>query len=198
MLINHSRIEQAMTYGEYSTLLETLIKINQTTGTNQSADMIEYAKLNLQRIRRLDTTTVVGAALQEKVRGISGKYIWLVLTEGWCGDASQILPVVNKIAELNPNIQLLFLLRDENLDIMDNYLTKGGRSIPKVIILEAETLTEITNWGPRPKEAQELFWQLKEAKTPYDDIKLQVHTWYAKNKTKAIQDEFAEIVELLK
>ncbi|MCU0327201.1 MAG: thioredoxin family protein [Spirosomaceae bacterium] len=135
MLINHSRIEQAMTYGEYNTLLETLIKINQTTGTNQSADMIEYAKLNLQRIHRLDKTTVVDATLQEKVRTISGKYIWLVLTEGWCGDASQILPVVNKIAELNPNIQLLFLLRDENLDIMDNYLTNGGRSqrSPRVI-----------------------------------------------------------------
>lgn len=194
MLINQSRIEQAMTYEEYRKLLDSLIKINQTTGTNHSDDYLHYTKMNIQRMNRLDKTVKIEPALAEKTSQLKGHYIWLTITEGWCGDAAQIMPVINKIAELNSNIQHLVLLRDENLDIMDNYLTNGGRAIPKIVLLEAATLKEITNWGPRPKEANELYWQLKNENVPYSELSVQLHGWYAKNKTRAIQKEILEIV----
>jgi thiol-disulfide isomerase/thioredoxin len=194
MLIDSSRIDQAMTYDEYRDLLDRLIKINQTTGTNQSEEMINYAKMNLQRMQRIEKTAIE-PALQQKMAQIKGKYTFLILTEGWCGDAAQILPVLGKLATFNENIQLLVLLRDENLDIMDAYLTNGGRAIPKIILLETETLKEITNWGPRPKAAQNLVWDLKNEGKSHEEINLQLHTWYAKDKTKAIQAEFIELLE---
>lgn len=197
MLINQSRIDQAMTYNEYRQLLDSLIKINQTTGTNHSDDYLHYAKMNIQRMNRLDKTVKIDPMLAEKISRLKANYVWLILTEGWCGDAAQIMPVVNKMAELNPAIQLLVLLRDENLDIMDNYLTNGGRAIPKVILLEAATLNELANWGPRPKAAHELYWQLKNENMPYSELSLQLHTWYAKDKTQAIQSEFSEIIGTL-
>lgn len=194
MLIDTSRIDQAMTYNEYRDLLDRLIKINQTTGNNQSEEMLHYAKMNLQRMQRIEKTTIV-PLLQQKIEQIKGKYTFLILTEGWCGDAAQILPILGKLATFNNNIQLLVLLRDENLDIMDAYLTNGGRAIPKIILLETETLKEITNWGPRPKEAQKLVWDMKNEGKSHEEINLQLHTWYAKDKTKTIQAEFIELLE---
>jgi hypothetical protein len=197
MIINQSRIEQAMTYTEYRTLLNELFKINQTTGSNQSKEMLDYAKLNLQRMNRIEKTVVIEDDLKEITKKINQKYIWLTLTEGWCGDAAQILPVFNAVASLNPNIELLVLLRDENLDIMDEYLTNGGRAIPKIIFLEKQNLKELAHWGPRPKEAHELYWGLKNAGKNYEEITTPLHTWYAKDKTQAIQRELKDIMSKL-
>lgn len=194
MLIDTSRIDQAMTYDEYRDLLDRLIKINQTTGIDQSEEMLHYAKMNLQRMQRIEKTTIT-PSLQQKMEQIKSKYTFLILTEGWCGDAAQILPVLGKLATFNENIQLLVLLRDENLDIMDAYLTNGGRSIPKIILLETETLKEITNWGPRPKEVQDLVLSLKKEGKSHEESNLQLHTWYAKDKTKAIQIEFEALLD---
>lgn len=194
MPINKSRIDQAMTYQEYRKLLDSLIEINQTTGTNHSPDYLNYAKMNIQRMNRLDKTVKIEPTFAEKISSLTDNYVWLAITEGWCGDAAQILPVINKMAELNPKIQLSVLLRDENLDIMDSYLTNGGRAIPKIILLEANTFKEIGNWGPRPKAAQELYWQLKNDNVPFNELSVLLHTWYAKDKTKAIQTEFSELV----
>lgn len=195
MLIDSSRIDHAMTYEEYRELLDILIKINQTTGHNQAEEMISYAKINLQRMRRIERTRI-DPTLSQAIEQIKGKYTFLILTEGWCGDAAQILPVLAKLAALNSNFQLLVLLRDENLDIMDAYLTNGSRSIPKIILLETLTLKEIATWGPRPLEAQELVLHLKNKGMSHEESNLQLHTWYAKDKTKAIQAEFAELVRL--
>jgi len=146
-------------------------------------------------MKRLDHTVEVIPELKEYVQRISAPQTWLVITEGWCGDAAQIIPVLNKVAELNKNIQLKFLLRDENLELMDKYLTNGrSRSIPKIIVLD-ENNEELFNFGPRPKELQELFYQMKANAIDNNSIKEEMHRWYAKDKTITTQ---YEIFKLLK
>jgi thiol-disulfide isomerase/thioredoxin len=180
-MINESRIEQGMTYAEYRTLLNALLNINQTTGKNHSPEMLKHAKMNIQRMNRLDKTVVLNENLVQSTAALKQKQKWVVLTEGWCGDAAQILPILNKIAESTDKIELVCLLRDENLDIMDLYLTNGGRAIPKLIIFD-ENLNELANWGPRPKEAHELYWGMKNAGHGYEAISTELHGWYARNK----------------
>jgi hypothetical protein len=124
--------------------------------------------------------------------------IWLVLTEGWCGDAAQTVPIMAKMAGESLNIELKLIFRDENLDIMDEFLTDGGRSIPKLIVLNKETLEVLENWGPRPVEAQELFWKAKNSPDfDYPEVQKALQLWYAKDKTLSTQKELTALVKAL-
>jgi hypothetical protein len=178
-----------MTYLEYRTLIEKLMEERKTTGNDQSDEMIHYAEMNIQRMNRLDKTIVLSENWIEFLNKNQVKYNWIVLTEGWCGDAAQIVPLINKIAEnSNGNITLDLLLRDENLELMDNYLTNGTRAIPKLICFDLDK-NELWNWGPRPKNAQLLINGLKEQGMDMKEIKTDLHLWYTKNKTLETQNE---------
>ena len=178
-----------MTYLDYRNLIDNLILQNKTTGNDQSEEMINYAKLNIQRMNRLDKTIILNDNWTPFFESLTSKLKWVVLTEGWCGDAAQIVPVINKIAEAsNGKIELELLLRDENLEMMDKYLTNGGRAIPKLICYDENNI-ELWNWGPRPKKVQELVNQLKESNVTLNELKTQLHLWYTHDKTLNIQLE---------
>ncbi len=197
-------IEQAYTYENYRTLIDTLFEEHKTTGTDHSAAMLNYTKLNLSRMSRLDKRNRLTDGTIEQLSRIARPIIWLVLTEGWCGDAAQIVPVLNHMAATNKNITLRFILRDENLAIADAFLTNGARAIPKILVLDAETLEVLTTWGPRPAEMQKMVLEAKaaslatadkaERKAIVEASANNLHLWYAKNKTKAIQEEFLEVL----
>jgi hypothetical protein len=89
----------------------------------------------------------------------------MVLTEPWCGDSAFLLPVIAEAAALNDAVSLRILLRDDHLDVMDQYLTDGSRSIPKLVVLSNDG-TERCTWGPRPDGAQQRFEELR---GQYDD-----------------------------
>jgi hypothetical protein len=101
------------------------------------------------------------------------------------------IPIIMKLAAENPLIQVHFLLRDENLHLMDQYLTNGGRSIPKLIALDTNTLEELFNWGPRPAAAQDLFLELKSQGLDYAEP---IHAWYAKDKGQHAQKEIIDLL----
>ncbi|MDW7695661.1 thioredoxin family protein [Flammeovirgaceae bacterium SG7u.111] len=193
-VISKETIEQAFTYQQYRNLLDQLFEEGKTTGPNQSEAMLEYAKINQQRMKRLDKTTKLSEEVLAAVQQLEKKVVWLVLTEGWCGDAAQNLPIINKIAEASSNIELRLILRDENLEIMDAYLTNGGRSIPKLIALDAETLEELGTWGPRPEPVQAIVNENREKGTPYHEYSTQIHKWYATDKTLSLQKEMVELM----
>ena len=128
--------DRGMNYAEYRTLVQNLAKDGQTTGVVQSEANINYTQLNDRRMSRWDKTLKLTNEVQEQIARMEANLLFLVLTESWCGDASPSLPVMNKIAELNPNIEFKIILRDENPELMDAFLTNGARSIPKLIILD--------------------------------------------------------------
>ena len=188
-------IEQAMSYDEYRSMIDTLLDEGKTTGTNHSEAMIDYTKMNVQRMNRLDKRANLSDSLKEKLENMDRKLIWVVLTEAWCGDAAQNVPVIAKMAEQSENIELKLILRDENLDIMDEYLTSGGRSIPKLVCLEADSLEEIGAWGPRPELAQKKAMEWKDnPDISKEQWAKKLHKWYAKNRTQEIQSEFEQLL----
>lgn len=192
------RLASAYTYATYRQLIDELMAQNLTTGTNQTEHILQYARLNVQRMRRVDKTIVLLPELREALDNLQNKYAWLTLTEGWCGDAAQIVPVLEaNVQASNGKLESRYLLRDENLDLMDRYLTDGGRSIPKLIVLHADTLTEAATWGPRPTPAQAMFRELKSQNLPFEDFATQLHSWYAHDKTQSTQRELLELVRAL-
>lgn len=188
-------IEKSMSYAEYVKLIDRLLLDGKTTGPNQSDAMFNYGKLNRQRMHRLEKTVVLNDSLREKVQNINRKMIWLVITEGWCGDAAQNIPVIEKIAAESEFIETRYVLRDENLELMDRFLTNNARSIPKLVALDAETFEELGTWGPRPKVSMDLFIEMRERGLEKPLIMENLQRWYIADKNQAIQEEFENLLD---
>ncbi|CAM1352393.1 MULTISPECIES: thioredoxin family protein [Tenacibaculum] len=193
--IIQNSLEKALSYNEYRDLVSDLLSQGKSTGPNQSDDLLNYSKLNDKRMKRLDKTVKLTKETLAKIKDVKEPQTWLVLTEGWCGDAAQNLPVINKIAEENPNINLKLVLRDENLELMDEFLTNGGRSIPKLIALNQENEV-INTWGPRPTTATKMVVDYKEKHGSLDaDFKTDLQVWYNKNKGENTQEDLVSMLQ---
>lgn len=193
-IIDISKINNRYTYEEYLKLSENLVEEKKTTGASQSEALIEYTKLNYFRMTRVDKTMVIRSDAKEAVKSISEKNYWVLITEPWCGDAAQTVPIIGNLAALNSNIELIVALRDENPEIMDKYLTNGTRSIPMLISLN-NNFEEEWHWGPRPRPAQSMVIENKETKVfAPDEMKKQVQLWYTEDKTNTTQLEIMKLV----
>ena len=185
-------LEKAISYQAYTTLITDLLAQDRTTGPDQSAAMVHYTQLNQQRMHRLDKVIELLPEAATLIRSITLPQTWLVLTEAWCGDAAQSVPVMHALAALNPLIGLKFLLRDENPALMDRYLTNGvSRSIPKLIGIDTTTSEQLFVWGPRPAALQHIFLQMKAEGMEFHGIKEELQRWYNKDKTATIQQELS-------
>ena len=195
--ITRAHIKNGFTYEEYRQMGKDLPSQGKTTGQNQSESYLHYSKLNDQRMQRMDKTVEINPQLQSIIKKLKRQMIWVILTELWCGDAAQNVPVLAKMEEVKRGkIRLVLLLRDENPEIMEAYLTNGGKSIPKLIALDAETNEVLFTWGPRPKEAQQIMDDYKAAGEPADvDYKKDIQVWYIQNHSKALQQEFEELLQ---
>jgi hypothetical protein len=152
-----------------------------------------YTKLNLQRMKRWIKTFVPDQELVERLK--QSKHVeWWVITEAWCGDSAQNLPALAGLAKA-ADISLKIVLRDENLEIMDQYLTNGTRSIPILVSFDAKEQQTFV-WGPRPKEAQLLMdeWKANPGGRAFEDFELEMHQWYTANKAAALQAELKAII----
>ncbi|MBO0360365.1 thioredoxin family protein [Hymenobacter sp. BT186] len=195
-VLTPDRLASAYTYTAYRQLVDAALADNKTTGPEQSEALTAYTRLNVQRMQRLDKTTWVLPELAAAVANLRQNYIWLIITEGWCGDAAQIVPVLEAIAQASGgHFTTRYVLRDEHLDLMDRYLTNGSRSIPKLLVLKPDTLTEVAQWGPRPATAQQLLLDLKAQGATHEEYAEKIHAWYAQDKTQATQQELLALVQ---
>lgn len=186
---------KSYTYLEYRKIVSELFADGKSTGNTQSDDLLKYSGLNETRMNRLDKTVVVPEENALVLRHLSGNYTWLVISEGWCGDAAQLLPVFYKMANESNKIDLRIVLRDSNDELMDLFLTNGSRSIPKLIILNKETLEVVANFGPRPHKAAELVREYKEIHGIFDEqIKTDLQLWYLHDKGLSTQKEIIDLM----
>lgn len=104
----------------------------------------------------------------------------LVIAEDWCGDASNTVPIIARMVDQIPGLELRIIMRDQHPEVMDQYLTNGSRSIPIVIALD-ESFEEVGHWGPRPSELQT--WVLANRGTmPKAEFYPKVRQWYARDR----------------
>ena len=187
-------LDNAMTFSEYVSLIDRLLAEGKTTGTNQSEAMLGYGRINRQRMSRLDKTLLVDEDVRESISQNTRRQTWLILTEGWCGDAAQNIPAIEKTAAASDLIETRYILRDENFELIDAYLTDGARSIPKLIALDPETLAVLFTWGARPRAAQAIFKQRKAEGIAKPLITEELQRWYNADHGLSVQRELAALV----
>ena len=187
-------------YVEYRKLVTDLLSEGKSTGDKQSESLTNYTSLNEARMNRLEKTIKISEDVISKLQNLNNHYIWLVISEGWCGDAAQILPILNKMAlSSDKRIDLKVVLRDDNEELMNQYLTNGGKAIPKIIVICKEAGIVRTDWGPRPKGATELLANYKKEFGVIDDkIKTDLQLWYLADKGISVQEELTQIMENIK
>ena len=194
MKITKEIFDNAMDFETYDKYVKDLFAKGKTTGDNQSIKFIHYTKLGIQRIKRGLKTITIGDKVIKSLSN-SKSTNWMIITEAWCGDAANILPVVIKMAEADKRVSLKIILRDQNLKIMDRFLTDGSRAIPIVIFFD-DNFNELTSWGARPKPAQQIVIAHKENPVKsIDEVIVDLQKWYIEDKGQTIQNEFRDILE---
>ena len=114
-----------------------------------AAEYIAQMSMNKERfLAALDSTAITPRDAQVLARFPATRRI-LVITEDWCGAAIASLPVVIKLAERMPSIETRIFLRDENADLMDQFLKNGlYRSIPVFVFFD-ENMHELARFIER-------------------------------------------------
>lgn len=184
-------------YSEYRKLVSDLLLEGKSTGNEQSENLTHYSSLNVTRMDRLDKTIKIPDENILKLKNLGNHYIWLVISEGWCGDAAQIMPVLNKMVIASEDkIEMKIVLRDENEDLMKLFLTNKKKAIPKLIIIDKATGNLIGSWGPRPKGATDLINDYKNKFGVIDEkVKTELQLWYLKDKGLSTQNEVIDLMQ---
>jgi hypothetical protein len=159
------------------------------------ADYAQYLPLNAQRFNRVYNHFECSEAFLSFAENVKTETEWVIITEPWCGDAAQNLPVLIRLIEKIANARYTLQLRDTSSEI-DSYLTNGGKAIPKVIVRNAAS-EDLFTWGPRPEKAQTLFWALKSGGKTMAEMHEGLHKWYADDKGASLEAELLSLIRPL-
>ncbi len=183
-----------MTFEDYQYFFKSIIDGHYTEAPYNQPLYLNYVRLNESRQKRWLKTGELSEETIDAVYTIESKQFWTVVTEPWCGDASHIIPFIEKMAELNDKITIDYELRDDDdLNTIDNFLTNGGRSIPILIARDANK-QDLWHWGPRPADAQFLYLKNKNSLMSNDEQKLVLQNWYNDDKGEKIQREISGLI----
>lgn len=187
------RPHEGLDYAAYLDLMEARAETPTDGLDPEAAERVGYTQLNLHRSRRIGRTYTPSPELAARIDTVTEPRLWMVLTEPWCGDSAQCLPYLAAMAARNPRIELRILPRDENTDIMDLYLTNGGRAIPRLVVFDAEG-EELWTWGPRPAAAQAVFDQARSEGLKKPELLEKLHLWYGRDRGREIERELAALI----
>jgi hypothetical protein len=184
-------LSAALTYNQFRTMAREEVETGVSSDHPGAEALLAYTRQNLQRMQRWDRTLTLEDSVLERLRLLDRPVLMLTLAESWCGDVSQVVPVLEKMAQASDMLELRLLLRDQHPHIMDAFLTNGARAIPKVIFVDPSNRHVLGAWGPRPSETQAMVMDIKASEvllpeSERADFRRQaieaVHSWYAKDK----------------
>ncbi len=186
---------KSVSYPTYRNMIDKFVREGKTSGPEQSEELVQYTSLNEKRYKRLDKSIVIAEEKASFFKNYAKSITLLAITESWCGDAAQILPVINKITELNPKIMLKLVFRDENEELMNQFLTNGGKAIPIVVVLDLDD-NVLAHWGSRPSIATKMVEEYKAQHGKLTaEFKEDLQKWYNQDKGNNIIDDFVEILK---
>ena len=162
------------------------------------AKLLPYYQENVARMDRETPAIALLPELRAALGQLTQAYTWAIITEGWCGDASHTVPLLEAVAQASGgHLTTRYFLRDAHPDFIDRHLTNGGRAIPIAVVLRPDSRTEAAVWGPRPAPLQALMQALKARETPTKEIIAQVNAWYDADATRTTQQELLAMVRQL-
>lgn len=193
---NNNILKQALTFNQFTELTSSFFEAPNPPKPYDNENYLNYTKSNARWSKRLTKKVKLSAELTSKIESINGMLFFILINEPWCGDGAFTQAFIHNLASVSKGkIDLKIILRDSNLNIMENYLTNGGMAIPKLVCLD-ENLKEIMTWGPRPKALKSQLEEWKKDAGFDNQAKIQqVYEWYIKDKNQSIETEFVEIFE---
>ncbi|PIB35699.1 hypothetical protein BFP72_09990 [Reichenbachiella sp. 5M10] len=190
-------VADAYTFEQYIARIELLHTEEKATSFPDKKSYYDYSVLGLARMQRIYKKVELNSDITQAITAIQSPQHWVLISESWCGDASQTVPVIARIADQNPNISLHIVLRDSNPELMEYYKTNGSTSIPILAILD-QNWSELAVWGPRPAVAQQKVMDYKalpEAERPaYEELSKELQKWYNADKGLSTQNELATLL----
>lgn len=182
-----------MNWEEYTTQFEDILSGKLSDAPYDNPNYLEYVKLNHSRMNRWIKKGELTEEIKSSLDNIKTKQKWVLITEPWCGDAAHLAPFVEKMAAYSPNIELEIQLRDSEKSEINNYLTNGGKAIPKLIVRD-ENNVDLFSWGARPDEAQKIVINQKDSNQTAKEKKAELQVWYNKDKGRSIQKEIQTLL----
>ncbi len=184
-----------MDFSNYLAYFEGILKQETPPPPYDNSDYIDYTKLNWSRMQRWLKTGVVNAELHNMlIESADRPMEWIIITEPWCGDAAHSVPMLEIIAAPHAHITTRYELRDTEPFLINQYLTNGSKSIPKLIVRDLQG-NDLATWGPRPAECQELYSGLLQNKADFETIKTELQKWYNHDKGVSLQQELIALLQ---
>jgi thiol-disulfide isomerase/thioredoxin len=188
---------KAISYKQYRDLVQAHANKRTNSGRAFSELLATYTVFNDQLMERLDNTLKISPENQRFLSNFKKEVYFLIITESWCGDAAQTMPMMNQVARAS-GVDFKVVLRDQNLELIDSFLTNGGRSIAKLILVDANTNLPMATWGPRPTKATQLVADEKAAKGLLStEFKQELQNWYNKDKGKDTENDLVEMLRAI-
>jgi len=187
--------QKCFSYKQYRNLMQQLVEQGRTSGSEQKESLIYLTKLNDRRMKRWEKTIVIPDDIKARFMSFRGKMTWVVIAESWCADGAHVIPVIHKIAELIDGIDLRLVLRDENEDLMSQFLTNGGRAIPKLVMIDSFTGWVVGTYGPRPSAITKIVEEFKQIHgTITLEFKEDLQRWYNSDKGQTTIDDLVNLL----
>ena len=175
-------------FNTYSKKFEAILNASPPPPPYDNAEYFNYLKLNYSRQNRWLKKAEINEDLIQVINLIQQKQEWIVITEPWCGDAAHTIPFIYLATKHSSMIELKFSWRDSAPFLIENYLTNGSKSVPKLIVRDKKN-NDLFTWGPRPVACQQLYEKLKQENADFETVKVQLQNWYNTDKGKSFQKE---------
>ncbi|KXK39858.1 MAG: thioredoxin family protein [Saprospiraceae bacterium] len=182
-----------MNWNSYIEDFDAILSTENPEPPYDNPEYLEFTKLNSARLKRWIKTAQIQETTIATIEAIQQPQNWIVITEHWCGDAAHIVPILYKMSTLNEKIKFSIQLRDSDSEI-DKYLTNGSKSIPILVVRDQEG-KDWFHWGPRPKAAQDMFIDLKNKNTSFEESIEVLQNYYNKDKSLSIQQEVTALLK---
>ncbi|HLP49609.1 MAG TPA: thioredoxin family protein [Chitinophagales bacterium] len=195
--ITDSVLAETLSFEEYLQLTDDILEQRvERAGIYLNDSTFRYTRSNLERMKKVLDTIALNQKLYNLLSDLEEEWIWLVISEPWCGDASWGVPALCMIASASDKIDFRILLRDTHPDIIQAYQTAGTDSIPKLVCLRKDDLSLVGTWGPRPAELHEMVLKFKDDPAfDYRESVRRLHAWFEADMTKSTQDELTVLIK---
>jgi hypothetical protein len=191
--MNTEIAKNTATWEDYLSAFEHLLNSDNHSAPYTNPAYLDYVKLNHSRQKRWLKTGVLNQEIIAEVKKINIAQTWYIITEPWCGDAAHSIPFLKLISEHNPLITVKIVWRDTPPLLIEDYLTNGGKSVPKLVVRDAEE-NDLFTWGPRPEPCQKVYLEMKERNAPFEEQKVVLQNWYNTDKGLTLQKELLALI----
>ncbi len=151
-----------------------------------------YSKYNLERQERVEELWSPSQAFQAAVKALTGPADWLFITDDWCVDSAYSLPMVKWASDRHENITLRILLKDDHPEVMEQFLTNGKRSIPKLAHIQPDGTVDFV-WGPQPDAIRDIRQELMDSGAEGRIVSSTTVDWYAEEGWLEVEKELTEV-----